>query len=147
MTFLADVIWPALYVMHGYYTLWPLIIVTVVIEALILRHFIRLPVVKSFMISSVGNAISGVFGMQLLIFIPLLFHYIADPWTGGTFNTIGWIATFLLMFGTSVVIEVYSVGFLFRLKRRRLWFPLFAGNFLTYLVIAIYFNISSQLQM
>ena len=133
---LLNIVWPAIYVSTGLYTLWYTVFITIFIEGLVLYFFLKLSFGKSLLIATVGNFISGVLGIFVMPLAMLPWHVIADNFVS-SFGTINWIATFILMFIGSFLIEVLVIMLIWKLEFRKLFLPLMIGNFLTYVLVAI----------
>lgn len=137
--FLLNVVWPALYVSENLLHFWYLILVTVLIEALILKRFFEITTKQAFLYSIIGNIISGVAGTYILAFPMIAWHYAFDEVIpGATFGAINWIATYILMFLGSVLIETLAIKLISKKKFKELILPLSIGNLLTYIFIIVY---------
>ncbi|MCB0721009.1 MAG: hypothetical protein KDC42_01790 [Ignavibacteriae bacterium] len=140
---LADMIWPALYVAGGYWELfWYIIFPTILIEAAALHYIGKVKWVKSLLASLVGNFVSSIIGTYLMIYGMILYHIFIDSFLYkafdiGSFDEIHWVATFYFMCVYSVLLEVVSVKYIFRMRFQDIIFPLFVGNALSYILTAI----------
>ncbi len=136
---LLNVIWPALYVLESLWEFWYLVIGTVLIETVVIKYAFKLSWKKSAVMSLIGNVVSGLIGTCLMVFGMLFWHLVFDGlFSGATFSSINWVATFILMCLGSVFLEAFAVKIIYKEKMRRLFLPLLTGNFLSYLFIAIF---------
>ena len=127
-----DMVWPALYVADEMWHLWYLIFLTIVIEAAVIKIMFKTKIGTSILISAVANIASGLAGVYVLPLVLILWHLLVDWFLNGTFNVFNWVATFILMFAGSVVLEVFIVRWFWKLDKRKLWIAMFWGNLLTY---------------
>lgn len=126
-----------MFVSRELWKFWYLVFATIAIEAITIMLMLKYPVLKSLAISIVGNVVSALAGTFLLMWVMLLWHFSAD-WImpHGTFDTINWVATYLLMCLGSVLIEAFTIKFIFNETIKRVFIPLLIGNLLTYCFIA-----------
>ena len=133
-----NLVWPAIYVAGGLLKLWYFILITIAVEWIVLRYFLRISSGKSILMSVSGNIISGLAGIYLIPWLIFLPQVILDGMLQiGTFHMASWVLSFLLMCMGSVVIEVFFVNFLFKAGFRKLFLPLLIGNVLTYTLLGI----------
>lgn len=133
-----NMIWPAIYVVEALSKFWFLVIGTIVIELFVIKYFLKFSWKKSFIISLIGNCISGFVGTYTMLVGMLFWHLLVD-WMmpDGTFDTINWYATFILMCLGSVLLETLAIKFIYKEKIKRLFLPMLVGNILSYGFIAI----------
>lgn len=134
---LLDMVWPALYVSATFWKFWYLVIGTIVIETFVIKYFLKFSWTKSFMVSLIGNSVSGFIGTIVMMFAMILWHAVADNFVPhATFDTINWVATYILMCLGSVFLETLTIKLIYKEKIKRLFLPMLTGNFLSYLFIA-----------
>ncbi|HYF30447.1 MAG TPA: hypothetical protein VD993_04960 [Chitinophagaceae bacterium] len=136
---LLNLIWPAIYVAMGLRNLWYCILITIVLEWIIVQLLLRKGWRTSGFMSLVGNAVSGFFGIFIMPYVMFLYHSVADPLTGGTFNIINLVATLVIMCFGSVAIEVLVVKWIWKTPFKKLFIPLLIGNLLTYVALVFFF--------
>jgi len=133
----ADVIWPAIYVLDSYYRFWYLAILTVVVEAIAISKIVKINGKKAFLISLVANAFSATIALYICTFSMIGWHFIVDNFTRGTFNTFNEVATIIIMFILSVLLEGLVVKFIWKYKIKEIAISLSIGNLISYSVIAV----------
>lgn len=133
---LLDMVWPALYVSETFWRFWFLVIGTIVIELFVIKYFLKFSWTKSFVVSIIGNLVSGIVGTFVMVWTMLFWHLLADRIFQGTFNIANWVATYILMCLGSVFIETLTIKIIYKEKIRRLFLPMLTGNFLSYVFIA-----------
>lgn len=135
---LADMVWPAIYVASGLLKLWYCILFTIIIEWVILQLFLKAGWAKTFLMSAIGNSISGLAGIYLMPWLMIFWHFLVDRFMPhATFDIINWVCTFILMCLGSVALEVTAVALIFKYRFKKLFLPMAVGNVLTYLLTAI----------
>ena len=135
----ANIIWPALIFSSAIWSTWFVIIISIIIEALILRQFIpHLTYLKALIISVVGNAASAGVGTLIMAIAMLGWHYLFDQIFGGTFNPVNNIVTVVVMFIGSCTIEYAVIRLIFGYRSKHLWIAILVGNFITYLLVMMY---------
>ena len=134
---LLDMVWPALYVSETFWRFWFLIIGTIVIETFVIKFFLKFSWSKSFLISLIGNSVSGIIGTFVMMWAMLLWHAAVDNFVPkATFDPINWVATYILMCIGSVFLETLTIKLLFKESIKRLFLPMLTGNVLSYSFIA-----------
>ncbi|WP_343854805.1 hypothetical protein [Algoriphagus jejuensis] len=137
LAILENMVWPALYISEELRNFWFLVFGTVAIEIFIIKSFLKYPWAKSIISSVIGNLVSGSVGTFTMIWAMLIWHGVVDDFVPhATFDTINWVATYLLMCVGSVLLEALTVSIIFKDKIKRLFLPLLTGNLLTYIFIA-----------
>jgi hypothetical protein len=137
MAILGNMVWPALYISEELRNFWFLIFGTVAIEIFIIKAFLKYPWTKSVISSVIGNLVSGIIGTFVMIWAMLAWHAVVDDFLPhATFDTINWVATYLLMCGGSVLLEALTIRIIYKDNLKRLFLPLLTGNLLTYIFIA-----------
>lgn len=135
----ANVVWPALIIGGAIWSTWFVIIISIIIEAFVLKHFIpALTYAKAFIVSLVGNAASAVVGTIVTAIAMLGWHFVFDLLVGGTFNRVSYFITLAVMFIGSAVIEYGAIRLIFGLKSKQVWIAILVGNLVTYLLVALY---------
>ncbi len=135
---LLDMIWPAIYVASGLAKLWYCIFFTIIIEWLIIRIFLKCGWARSFLMSLIGNTVSGLAGIYLMPFVMIFWHMLADSiMPNATFDIINWYCTYILMCLGSVALETFTVKIIFGTPFKKLFLPLLIGNAMTYLLTGI----------
>lgn len=136
----ANVIWPAMIVAGAIWSTWFVIILSIIVEAFVLKHFIpALTYGKAFIVSLVGNIASAVVGTIVTAIGMLGWHYVFDTLMGGTFNPVNKIATMAVMFIGSCLIEYAAIRLIFGYRSKQLWLAILMGNLITYL-LTMFFN-------
>jgi hypothetical protein len=135
---LLDMVWPALYVSETFWKFWFLVIGTIVIELFVIKYFLKFSWKKSFFVSLIGNCVSGFIGTFIMTFAMMFWHLIVDNFVHGTFNTINWIATYILMCLGSVFLETFTIKIIYKEPIKRLFLPMLTGNLLSYIFIAYF---------
>ena len=133
---LLDMVWPALYVSETFWRFWFLVIGTIVIELFVIKYFLKFSWTKSFIVSLIGNLVSGIVGTFVMVWAMLFWHLLADRIFQGTFNIANWIATYILMCLGSVFLETLTIKIIYKENIKRLFLPMLTGNFLSYTFIA-----------
>lgn len=134
---LLNMVWPALYVSETFWHFWFLVFGTVIIELFIIKFILKFSWTKSFIVSVLGNLISGFAGTFIMMWGMILWHMIADNFVPhATFDIINWIATYIFMCLGSVFFETLAIKIIYKEKIRRLFLPMLTGNFLSYVFIA-----------
>lgn len=132
-----NMVWPALYVSAELGKFWYLVFATILIELVVIKVFLKFSWTKSFIASMVGNTVSGLVGIFLMMFPMILWHALVDGLVpNATFDIINWVATFILMCFGSVAVEALTIKFLYKESFKRLFLPISTGNLLTYVFIA-----------
>ena len=135
---LLNMIWPAIFVANGLAKLWYCIFFTIVIEWLLINLFLKCNWKQSFLMSAIGNTVSGLAGIHVLPFAMIFWHAAVDKiLPHATFDIINWYCTYILMCLGSVAIETLAVKLIFKMSFRKLFLPLLIGNFMTYLLAGI----------
>jgi len=88
--------------------------------------------------SLIGNLVSGFIGTFVMVFAMILWHFVVDSFLPhGTFDIVNWIATFVLMFCGSVLIETLAIKLIYKEKIKRLFLPMMIGNLFSYIFILV----------
>jgi hypothetical protein len=133
---LLNIVWPALYVFTELWKFWYLVLGTILIETFTVKFILGFPLKKSFYVSLIANLVSGTIGVIIMMFAMGFWHSIMDNFLAdGTFDRTNWIATYILMFAGSVIIEVLTIRVIYHQPSRTLWLPLLLGNLITYALI------------
>jgi hypothetical protein len=136
-TFL-NMVWPALYVSSNLSKFWWLVFVTILVEAILLRYWIRFTWLRSFLASLVGNVFSAFVGTIIMLYAMIIWHAVADPlFDIGTFAMFNWVMTYILMCLGSAMLETWLVKWIFKEKFWRLFWPMLSGNVITYIIIVV----------
>jgi hypothetical protein len=98
---------------------------------------------KIFFSSLIGNCVSGFIGTFIMTFAMLFWHLIVDTFVNGTFNTINWVATYVLMCFGSVFLETLTIKIIYKEPIKKLFLPMLTGNLLSYAFIA-YFMVTHK---
>lgn len=85
-----------------------------------------------------GNIASTIIGTFIMTFGMLLWHLPADFILSGTFDIFNVIATYVLMYLGSCLIELVTIKLIFRYTIKQLIPPVFIGNLATYILAALY---------
>ncbi|RPI17065.1 MAG: hypothetical protein EHM58_10545 [Ignavibacteriae bacterium] len=141
---IADLIWPAAYIVGDILTFWYIVILTIAFEAAAIKIFLSVPVLKSILISLVGNIVSAIMGTLLFMFLSLIIEgAIGLVFQLDSFSTVSWILNYIFMCFGSILIEILVVMAIWKYSFKKLFIPLSIGNVLSYLIIfyLINFNI------
>jgi hypothetical protein len=138
-----DMVWPAIYVSQTFWKFWFLVLGSIVIEFFVIKYFLKFSWKKSFFASLIGNCVSGLLGTFLMTFAMLFWHLIVDNFVNGTFNTINWVATYILMCLGSVFLETFTIKIIYKEPIKKLFLPMLTGNLLSYAFIA-YFMVTHK---
>ncbi len=135
----ANIIWPALFIGQSILSSWFLIIVSIIIEGLFFKIYIKDISYQSAMILSfIGNTVSTIIG---IIFIPIAmlgWHVVFDFILGATFNPVNIAASYMIMFAGSCLVEFFILKFWFKYTKKDLLTPILIGNFTTYVLASMY---------
>jgi hypothetical protein len=142
---LLDMVWPALYVSETILKFWFLVIGTIVIELFVIKYFLKISWKQSIFVSIIGNLVSAIAGTILMTIAMLFWHIIVDNFVNGTFNTINWFATYVLMCFGSVFLETLTIKIIYDQPFRRLFLPMLTGNLLSYSFIAYFMVAHGQI--
>lgn len=135
----ANIIWPALFVSGAIFSSWFLVIISIIIEGLLFPFFIKnISYAKGLFMSLVGNAFSAGLGTIVMMHAMIGWHFMFDSFLGGTFNTVNFIATWVLMCFGSALIELLALKLIFKYTARQLLAPALIGNIITYALTAVY---------
>jgi hypothetical protein len=98
---LADVVWPALYIMARSYTWWG-IALGLVIEYFVLRLLSRATWQKTLIVVLAANAVTSVIGYFAMPLLTFGWEFVLESTVYqviklGTFNPFGWLATVVVM--------------------------------------------------
>lgn len=125
--FIADVVWPALYLENRLLTWWA-IIIGLLIEYVFIYYIFRRSIQKTGIMTLVANSISTVIGIVLIpaigigweIFPGIMMYKILHI---GTFSPITWTVTLVFATLANGVIESLSYKFIFRenITKRIFW--------------------------
>ncbi len=130
-------VWPAIYVYDEIWRFWFLVFITIVIETFTIMGMLKYSLQKSLIASIIGNLVSGLIGTFVMMWAMLFWHLIVDNFVPhATFDIINWAATYILMCFGSVLIETFTIKFIFKETIKKLFIPLLIGNLLTYGFIA-----------
>lgn len=140
---LLNVVWPALYVSEAFFKFWYLVIATIVIELIVIKYHLNLSWKKSSSVSLIGNFVSGITGTIIMTIAMVFWHLIVDRFLNGTFNTINWVATYVLMCFGSVFLETLTINIIYKEPIKKLFLPMLTGNLISYAIIA-YFMITDR---
>jgi hypothetical protein len=141
-----NIIFPDLLIAASVVKTFPLILVSLLIEAAVLRYFLKnISFVRSFIVVTVGNTVSFLAGQWLLWaayiatgIIILPFAYPGPPSLAQTIIGIAEVGLlFFFMLMISFLIEIISIKLLFNYSFKQLWKPLLLGNALTYCLLLI----------
>ena len=131
---LLNVIWPALYISQQFLDFWFLIFGTIIIELFTIHSFLKFSWKKSFLMSLIGNLVSGFIGTFVMVFAMLFWHLIMDILLPITISD---IASVVLMFCGSVLIETLAIKLIYKEKIKRLFLPMMIGNLFSYIFILV----------
>ena len=101
---LADVVWPALYLVDRLAAWWS-IGIGLVVEYLVLNRCLRFSYVRSGLVTAAMNGLSSLVGWHLLAWWGWYWAAATDHKLGGTFNPLTWAATCVLACLVSTLLE------------------------------------------
>lgn len=135
----SNVIWPALFVASGIAS-FPIIISSIAIEAMFFYWLLKnISIDKAFWMSVVGNIASTLVGTAITALLAL-------PVTYGFYSILGEISPnvdfaieVIFMYFGSCLIELLTINKVFGYPAKQLWISIFAGNFATYALAAIFY--------
>jgi len=133
----ANVIWPAFYIADSYFSFMYIVPITIILEAHILEKVLSATLKKAYLISIIVNLLSATVGLVAAMLGMLGWHTFVDPIVGDTFHIFNKIATIILMFLMTVLIEALLVRLIWKYPFKKALLCMFAGNLLSYSVIAI----------
>ncbi len=134
----ANVVWPAMIVGGAIWSTWFVIIISVIVEAYILKRFIpALSNAKALIVSLVGNAVAALIGTIITGIAMLGWHYVFDMLLGGTFSPVNKLVTMAVMFIGSCLIEYAAIRLIFGYRSKQLWLAILVGNLITYLLVIL----------
>lgn len=141
---IADLIWPAAYIVGDILTFWYIVFITIAVEAAAIKIFLSSSISKSILISVTGNLVSAIIGTGVMLFISLLLEgAIGMVFQFEAFTAVSWIYNYVLLCFGSILIEILIIMFIWKYPFKILIIPLSIGNVLSYLIIfyLINFNI------
>jgi hypothetical protein len=136
---LANVVWPALYILSRYYTWWA-IGIGLLIECVVLRLLTKDSAKKVVLAVAVANLITAIIGYFTIPWITLgwdfaLEYTVYQLLDVGTFNPFGWITSILLISAITAFPELLIIQKLFKIElRTRAWTYWWAANALSVLL-------------
>jgi hypothetical protein len=134
-----NLIWPAVFISAEIYKLSYLVIVSILIESLIYYLYLNINPLKAMLVTAISNGVSFLVGTQFLSIAMIGWHFIADRFTGGTFNLVNYIVSFLFLYLGTCLIELLVVRILLRSYTFKQLAPaVFIGNLITYLMVIVY---------
>lgn len=134
----ADVVWPAVYIAAAFSHFWYLVFLTIIIEAVVLRLMLKVPVLKSVMMSIAANTVSSTFGLLLALYGMILWQGIVDSIFGTSSPLNQKIGSLVIMFAMSVFFESVLVRIIWKYPVKKTFLCLSVGNFISYAIIAVY---------
>jgi hypothetical protein len=135
---LANMVWPAVYVVFSLHNFWYVVIITIAIETYCIFVILKTTVKQSILISCIANLSSFVVGIWFLVFFMFFSHLILDSITGRTFSAFNKAYTIVFMLFASIIIEVFIIRIIWHFPLKKLFICLSIGNLLSYLFTAIY---------
>lgn len=133
---LLNMILPTIYDSNEPERFWFIVIGTIVIETLVIKLMLKYSWKKSFCAIFIGNIISGLAGIFILLFLLTSLSSLANTFDwNDIFVEISLVLAFILMFAGSVFLEIVTIKLIFNDTVKRLFIPLLIGNILTYLSI------------
>jgi hypothetical protein len=136
MYFLADIVWPSLFLTERLYTWW-IIITGLIIEFIFVLKLTHASVLKAILMTLVMNGISAAIGIIGIPFSGVLWELIATVtimplFHWGTFNPITWLVSCILAALLNTAIECISLRLIFKVNWTKIlfWFLLVA-NFIS----------------
>lgn len=121
----ANIIWPALFVAETLLTSLSAIALSLFIEAVFFHEFLKtITWPKALLMSCIGNVASTLVGT---IVMTLILGFIPLPLN----------PSFVAIYLGSCLIEFLTIKLIFRYTFKQLWLPIFAGNFITYVLAFI----------
>ncbi|MFT7724525.1 MAG: hypothetical protein QM788_17120 [Roseateles sp.] len=139
---IANMVWPALYLVSGLYVWW-VIVAGIAIEFIAIQRLFSLRPGRALLVDVSANAASAALGFILIPLAGLLYEIFPGllvnwAFSWGTFNPVAWVATVLLAAGINVAVEGLVMKLAFKLPlARQTKLVLYATNLAT-VALAIY---------
>ncbi len=125
-----------MYIASSVFQFWFLILATIAVEAVCFKYIVKVTFKRSIAVSIVGNLVSGFLGTVFMTTSSLVYHAIADTlFFSNTFNTVNWIASYMIMCFGSILLELIAVKLIWKYSFKVLVLPLGVGNILSYIMI------------
>lgn len=137
----ANVVFPRMFIAEAVYSAWFLIFITIIIEGLLIKLFIReISYTRALIMSSVGNAVSTFVGTAITTLIALIVdvHPLLIETTRRNFQY-DVVSTVILMCLGSALIELITLAVAFRYRIKELLWPVLIGNIATYGLTWLYY--------
>ena len=97
---------------------------------------------KALKMSLIGDGASVILGTLVMKYAMLLWHFLFDSFLGGTFSIYNYVATVVLMYLGSSLIEFIVIKLSFGYSFKQLWLPVLIGNLvmygLTYVLVVLF---------
>lgn len=129
----ANMIWPSLYIMEGYYV-WYVILIALVIEIIAARIFLKLSWKKSVITMFTANLISALTGYVLIPASGILVELLILPFGGGTFQLSHWILDYIMMVLVNTCVEGLALRIIFKIPFKPNFWWLFVANLISVIV-------------
>lgn len=135
-----DMIMPSVYITNGM-TTWYVMLLGLLAEAVIVRHFLKADWFRTAAITLVMNLISTALSFITFILAGLIVELLFIPFANATFHVTHWIATFLLVILTNACVEGLAAKAGFQLEFKKNFARLCLANAIS-LAISFLLNLS-----
>lgn len=138
----ANVVWPALFIADAVlsFTLVSVltIVLSIIIEAALFHLFLKnISYLKALVMSCLGNFVSATIGILIMVLAMLGWHFLFDRFLGGTFEPLNILASWILMYLGTALIELFAIKLFFKYPLKTLIAPVFIGNLITYALAVV----------
>lgn len=131
----ANIVWPSIYIVSQYYT-WYVIAIGLVIEIATVKLFLKPRWIKAFIIATVSNIISALFGIPLIPISGFIGEFILLPFTSATFHLSHWIFDYLLVVICNTLVEDLTIKLIFKYPFKKNFWWLFVANAISVIICA-----------
>lgn len=139
---MANVVWPALYLVGGFYTWW-VIAIGLAIEFIAIQRLFALNPSRAALVDVTANAVSALLGVVLIPLAGIIYEFFPGSlvnwaFSWGTFNPIAWVATVLLGAAVNLFVEGQVMKRIFSITlSKRTQLVLYVTNLIT-VTMALY---------
>jgi len=134
----SNIVWPGFLVTQQIFTSWFIIIISMIIEALFFYWLLwNISLLKALLMSIIGNIASAFVGATIMSLSMMLWDFLFAQIPGGTSDWFNIIATYIIMYIGTSLIELVTIKLIFKYSAKQIWIPVFLGNFLTYIIVAL----------
>jgi hypothetical protein len=133
MIFLANMVWPALYLMERYYSWWA-IALGLIIEYTVLRYISNENQKKIIYSVFISNALTALVGYFAIPYLTLAWEFVLSFTVYqlldvGTFNPFGWFSSIIIMAAITAFPELLIIRKIFKIElKKNAWIYLWGAN-------------------